>query len=107
MKILIIGGTGKTGQHLVAQGLEAGHCITVLARTTSKIKIENPNLTVVKGNILQHNSVVSAVKGQDAVLSALGHKRFFIPTSTLSKGTENLIRAMKNNNVPRLICITS
>ena len=44
---------------------------------------------------------------QDAVLSALGHKRFIIPTRILSKGTKNIINAMNKHNVKRFICITS
>ena len=45
--------------------------------------------------------------GQDAVLSALGHKRFFIRTNILSEGTKNIIHAMEKQNVNRFICVTS
>ncbi|MEJ1223663.1 NAD(P)-dependent oxidoreductase [Sediminicola sp. 1XM1-17] len=107
MKILIVGGTGKTGQHLITQGLEAGHYITVLARNPVKLKIEHHNLKVVQGNILQIKDIENAVRGQDAVLSALGHKRFLIPTTILSKGTANLINTMEEQHVKRLVCITS
>ncbi|MGY8914534.1 MAG: NAD(P)-dependent oxidoreductase [Flavobacteriales bacterium] len=107
MKILIIGGTGKTGRHLIAQALQDGHLLTVLARNPTKVKVDHPKLKIVQGNILQRNEVTEAVKGQDAVLSALGHKRFFISSSILSKGTTNLIGAMEEHNVQRLICITS
>jgi|GEM_PF-6488115 len=36
MKIAIFGGTGKTGKHLVLEALNAGHDVTILARTPSK-----------------------------------------------------------------------
>ena len=52
-------------------------------------------------------SLKNICKGQDAVLSALGHKRFFIKTTILSRGTKNIINAMNNNGVKRFICITS
>jgi nucleoside-diphosphate-sugar epimerase len=45
--------------------------------------------------------------GQEAVLSALGHKQYFYPTRTLSEGTRNILRAMETHGVPRLICETS
>ena len=47
------------------------------------------------------------MRGQEAVLSALGHKRFFYPTRILSKGTRNILRAMEAHGVPRLVCETS
>ena len=107
MKILIIGGTGGTGRELIEQGLEQGHIITALVRDPEKVKVNHPNLHVIKGNVLDFESVKTAIKDQDAVLSALGHKRFFIKTSILSKGTSNIVAAMKELNVKRFICITS
>ena len=50
-----------------------------------------------KGNVLDYASVEDVVKGQDAVLSALGHKKFLIKTTILSKGTKNIITAMKKH----------
>lgn len=107
MKIFIVGGTGKTGKELIKQGLERGHTITVLVRNPDKFKLNNPNLKIIKGNVLTPESLEMGIHGQDAVLSALGHKRFIIPTRILSKGTKNIINAMNNQNVKRFICITS
>jgi putative NADH-flavin reductase len=107
LKILIIGASGKTGQELVNQGLRRGNKITALVRNPSKFKLNAPNLRVVKGNVLDERSLDHAVQGQDAVLSALGHKKFIVPSSTLSEGTKNLIRSMTKHRVERLICITS
>ncbi len=107
MKLLIIGGTGGTGQELIKQALEQGHSLTALVRNPEKAKIAHQNLSVIKGNVLDFDKVQEAVAGQDAVLSALGHKRFFIKTTILSEGTKNIIKAMEKHNVKRFICITS
>ena len=107
MKLLIIGGTGGTGQELIKQALEQGHHLTALVRNPAKIKIVNQNLRVIKGNVLDYDQVQEVVAGQDAVLSALGHKRFFIKTNILSEGTKNIIQAMEKHQVNRFICITS
>jgi len=107
MKLFIIGGTGKTGRELIKQGLDQGHSITALVRNPNKVKLNDINLKVIKGNVLALDSFEKAIKEHDAVLSALGHKRFIIPTSILSKGTINIINAMKKHHVKRLICITS
>ncbi|TDQ30969.1 NAD(P)-dependent oxidoreductase [Zeaxanthinibacter enoshimensis] len=107
MRILIIGGTGKTGRELIKQGLAKGHTITVFARKPGKIREVHQNLRVVPGNILDPTTLAPALLNQDAVLSALGHKRFVIRTNTLSEGTKNLISGMEQLGVKRLICITS
>lgn len=107
MRIFIIGGTGKTGRELIKQGLEQGHLVTALVRNPDRIKNDNPNLSIIKGNVLNPESFEDLIKDHDAVLSALGHKRFIIKTSILSEGTKNIISAMKKNNVKRFICITS
>ncbi len=107
MKLTIIGGTGKTGKELLKQGLEAGHHITALVRNPKKVKIQHPNLKVVQGNVLNTADLAGIFKEKDAVLSALGHKRFLGPSRILSQGTENILQAMKTDKVSRFICITS
>ncbi len=107
MKLLIIGGTGGTGRQIIKQALEQGHQLTVLARNPAKLKLIHPNLQITKGNVLNFSDVENATIGQDAVLSALGHKRFIIKTSILSSGTKNIIKAMENHQVSRLINITA
>jgi putative NADH-flavin reductase len=107
MKLLIIGGTGGTGKELIKQALEQGHSLTALVRKPEKLKIAHPNLSIIKGNVLDFDKVQQAVEGQDAVLSALGHKRFLIKTNILSEGTKNIIHAMEKHQVNRFICITT
>ncbi len=107
MRVLVIGSTGGTGRQLVAQALERGHHVTAFARTPSKLQTQHERLTVVKGDVLDYSSVEAAVRGQDAVLSALGHKRWLFPTTILSDGTKNVIRAMEALGVRRLVCETS
>jgi nucleoside-diphosphate-sugar epimerase len=59
------------------------------------------------GDVLDYASVEAAARGQQAVLSALGHKRYFWPTRILSEGTRNLLRAMDSHGVRRFVCETS
>jgi uncharacterized protein YbjT (DUF2867 family) len=107
MKLIVIGGTGKTGRKLIEQGLARGHKITAIVRNAKTLKFNNPNLRIVKGDVLIPESLESTFKGQDAVLCTLGHKRFFIKTTILSRGTQNIINAMNKNGVNRFICTTS
>jgi putative NADH-flavin reductase len=106
-RILIVGATGGTGRELVMQALERGYRVTALVRDPSKLRIENRNLTLAKGDVLDYPSVEAAVRGQDAVVSALGHHRFLRPTRIQSRGTQNILNAMKTIGVSRFVGQTS
>ena len=106
-RILIVGATGGTGRQLVTQALERGHAVTALVRNPSRLRVDHPRLTVIQGDVLDEQSVDRVMHGQEAVLSALGHKRFFHPTRILSEGTRNILRAMETHGVRRLVCETA
>lgn len=103
MKILIIGATGGTGKAIVKHALDQGHAVTAFVRNPAKMTITHEELVVVKGNVLDYDSVDHAVQGHHAVISALGHKHFFLKNTILSDGTKNIIRAMEKHKVKRLI----
>lgn len=106
-RVLIIGATGGTGRELVAQALERGYEVTALVRNAAKLQITHARLTLTPGDVLDYDAVAAAMHGQDAVLSALGHKRYFYPTHILSEGTRNLLRAMAAHGAARFVCETS
>jgi putative NADH-flavin reductase len=70
MKIAVLGATGRTGRHVVALALEAGHHVRVLCRREGAIE-PHPALTVIIGE-LQSPAFAKTVEGCDAVISALG-----------------------------------
>jgi putative NADH-flavin reductase len=102
-----VGATGGTGRHLVTQALERGYEVTAFVRNPSRLRVDHSQLTVFQGDVLDPAAVDAAMRGQHAVVSALGHKRFFGSTRILSEGTGNILRAMETHGVPRLVCETS
>ena len=102
MRITVFGSTGGSGLEVVAQALQQSHNVTAFARTPSKLTIRNAQLRVVQGNAMNPSDVEAAVKGQDAVVSALGVSGHS-PITICSEGMKNIISAMKNNGVKRLI----
>lgn len=105
--ILLFGATGGTGAEILKQALEAGHYVTAVARTPTKITMAHANLRIVLGDIADAASIMKAFdKPYDAVISALG---VFLkePGTTLSDGTKNIIAAMKPHNLKRLIVVSS
>lgn len=106
MKILVFGASGGTGRELVTQALEQGHTVTAFLRDPAKIDgIQHANLSVVSGDALDPVAVANAVQGQDAVLVTIGAgpKR----TTIREDGTRNVVKAMQEAGVKRLICMSS
>jgi uncharacterized protein YbjT (DUF2867 family) len=98
MKLLVLGGTGRTGQHIVEQGLAKGHEITALVRDASKVTPRD-GLTVVTGTPTDADTLAGAAEGADAILVALNNPRtsdapWAKPISTdkiLTKVAQNII----------------
>jgi len=107
VRVLIVGATGGTGRELLRQALERGYAVSALVRDPSELGVTHPQLSVVRGDVLDAATVDAAVRGQDAVVSALGHRRFFGPTRILSDGTRHIVRAMQAHGVRRFVCETS
>ena len=95
MKILVFGASGKTGHQLVQQGLLQGPHITAFVRNPLKLKITNDKLKVIQGDVINYQMVEEAVKGQDAVLSALGASSAFKYDQSVVDGVGNIIKAMQ------------
>lgn len=106
MKIAIFGANGRTGILTVYQALNKGHLVTAFARKPSSVTIQHKNLRVVQGDILEYEKVKQAVEGQDVIISALGVESRK-PTTVLSEGTRNILRAMEECKVSRFICMSS
>jgi len=106
MKLAVFGATGGTGRQLVAQAIELGHDVTVIARTPAAVDLRSEQLTIVPGDVLDLSSFKRWIFGQDAVISALGvnHRR---PTTVYSEGTGNIVQAMRGAGVRRLIGLSS
>jgi hypothetical protein len=68
LKILVYGASGKLGTHVIDEALQRGHRVTAVSRDPSGITRTDPHLSVVRGNILDPESVASLVAGQDVVI---------------------------------------
>lgn len=105
MRILVVGATGPTGLEILKQGQKLGHEITAVVRHPEKTELTDA-VRVLKGDVTDIASLEKAVTNQDAVLCSLGSKLSRKPTTLLSGGTRNLVKAMQNAGVARLLCIT-
>jgi putative NADH-flavin reductase len=104
MKIVVFGATGSVGRLIVEQALEQGHIVTAFVRDPAKLGIEQTNLRIVQGDALDPAAVEAAVRGQDAVVCALGAGA---KGGIRAEGTRNIVRAMDKAGVRRLVCQSS
>jgi putative NADH-flavin reductase len=72
MKITVIGSTGRTGTHLVADGVRRGHRITAFTRRRNALADRDALAGVVHGDGRDPDAVVQAVTGADAVIAIVG-----------------------------------
>jgi putative NADH-flavin reductase len=107
MRILVVGATGGTGLEIVREALVRGHEVTAFVRRPGRLDVDHERVRESVGDVRDGSSVRAAVAGQEAVLSALGHKRWFYPNDILSGGTRTIVEAMRAEGVRRLICETS
>ncbi len=105
MKITILGATGQTGEILVKKALLRGHHVTAFARTPSKLNIQHHLLEKVEGDAMDAKQVRSAIKGADAVISVIAPTPKS-PDDLMQAAAENIVNAMKENNVDRLVWST-
>ncbi len=106
MNILIVGATRGIGRQLLEQALTSGHNVTALVRDPRRLALQHERLRVVKGDILDSDSVARVMAGQEAVCCTIGIKLPWPPVTVFSEGTRNLLQAMKKTGVRRLICVT-
>jgi putative NADH-flavin reductase len=111
MKIILWGATGLTGREVLNQALNDGYEVKAVVRNPELIEVEHANLSVVRGDALNPQSVQEAVAGGEVVISALGSGASIAeaskPTTIYSKGFANIVAAMRKHDIPRFIALTS
>lgn len=101
MNILVLGATGRVGSQIVTFALHDRHNVTVLVRTPEKLQINNENLTIIQGNVLNKDDIVRAMQGIGVVISSLNTDG----TTTLSESMLLIIEAMENEGIKRIITV--
>lgn len=103
MKIIVFGATGGTGKLIVSQALAKGHSVTAFVRDPAGLP-QDPHLRVIQGDALDFATVVNAVRGHRAVLSALG-ARTRKKADVLAEAIPNILEGMRQEYVTRLVVL--
>jgi putative NADH-flavin reductase len=104
MKLIVFGATGDVGRAAAAAASARGDQVTAFVRRPARLHVRQ--VRVVEGDALDAAAVADAIRGQDAVLSALGG-RPWRDSDVCERGTRNIVDAMREHGVRRLIVVSS
>lgn len=68
-RIVVLGGTGYAGRHIVVEAVNRGHEVIAISRSTPADAVDGASY--VQGSALEPSSLASAFDGADAVVSSL------------------------------------
>ncbi|XP_069631227.1 flavin reductase (NADPH) [Haliaeetus albicilla] len=105
--IVIFGAAGRTGLATLGQALEEGYTVMVLVRDRAWLPAQHQPAHVVLGDARDPTAVVEAVRGQDAIIILLGTRNDLSSTMVMSKGTKNIMTAMKTHGVHKVVACLS
>jgi putative NADH-flavin reductase len=105
MKLLILGATGGTGRSALKEAKALGHDVTAFVRDRSKLSAEEQaGVRVVTGALPEDESALAeAMRGQQAVISALGRGLSLKPEDLMKRCVPVILRTMGHTSVRRLI----
>jgi uncharacterized protein len=105
MKLIIFGATGMVGKQLVQQALFKKNHVKAFGRNVHTTDyLETENLQLVQGALFDEGEVLNAIKGCDAVISAIGGSMDGTD-KTRTLGIKNIIKQMQKAGVKRIIAI--
>jgi dihydroflavonol-4-reductase len=116
MKIFITGGTGFIGRHTVELLTKTNHQLVLLSRNTSSTsflsKLNNQNITLIKGDLTDEGSLLNGMKGCDAVINIAAHYTFWEPDKKIySKinviGTQNVMECSLKTGIKKIVHIST
>ncbi len=106
MRLFILGATGGTGRALIDQARTRGHRVTAFVRSPQKLGAPTDGLTVRRGDPRSVEELSAAIRGHDAVLSALGPPGPG-PTTILGESARSTVAAMQSTGVRRLLVVSA
>lgn len=100
-KVIIIGAGGSLAKYVIGVIKELGNIeLTLFLRSRSHLsKNESDNCTIIEGDALNYNDVKNAIAGQDVVYVNLA--------GNLEPMIKNIVKSMQENEVRRIIAISS
>ncbi|HEV3376079.1 MAG TPA: NAD(P)H-binding protein [Thermoleophilaceae bacterium] len=106
--IAVFGATGRTGKPFTKLALDKGYEVRALVRNPSKLEINDPDLTVIEGDLTDVTKVEETIRGSGAVLLLVGMSPTVRkPAHVRETAARNVLAAMEATGVKRLIRLSN
>ncbi|MEL6603988.1 MAG: NAD(P)-dependent oxidoreductase [Cyanobacteria bacterium J06614_10] len=111
MKLLVTGSSGFLGKYVVATALRRGHHVRAVVRPATDISniawSTHPHVEFARFDLRRRVGIAESLSGVDAVLHLAASKAgdFYAQFGGTVLATENLLMAMAETNVKRLVAI--
>ncbi|MGB6131857.1 MAG: hopanoid-associated sugar epimerase [Acidobacteriaceae bacterium] len=113
MKLFLTGATGFVGSHVAREAASRGASLRLLVRRTSNLSnLEGLSAETVTGDLLESESLRSAIRGCDAVMHAAADYRLWVRNPDVMyrsnvEGTRALLRIAREESVRRVVYTSS
>lgn len=105
MKICVFGADGRTGVEVVNYAVGQGFDVVAFVYSENSNKYFPKDVVIKKGDVLNYENVLDAIKSSDAVISVLGHIKGSLPLMQ-TNGITNIVLAMKELGIKRVLSLT-
>ena len=106
LKLTLVAATGGVGRQLLAQALTAGHSLTAVVRNPAALADAGVRTVPLDLGAADPAALVEAIRGADAVLSALGRRRA-ADQGIAARGTRALVQAMEAAGTRRIVVVSA
>jgi uncharacterized protein len=107
MKIIVVGATGNIGKQVVKEALSRGHQVTGVVRDPNAVEAPDPRVRLIKADATRSEDVARAVKGADAVVSAISPRPNArgLPAPSLQANARALVDGLRRAGVKRVLYV--
>lgn len=115
MRILVLGGSGGVGRHVLAQAVARGHDVVALVRAGSEVDAP-AGVTVVRDDPVREGALEAVTPGREVVVSSLGIRRgnplnpwspILGPHDFASAVARRIVAAMRAAGVPKVVAVST
>jgi uncharacterized protein YbjT (DUF2867 family) len=111
MKAFVAGATGETGRRIVQELVDRRIPVRAMVRDITKAQAILPaEVELIVGNVLDFDSIVTAIGDSTVILCATGAKPSLDPTGPYQvdcQGTKNLVDAAKSKDIQQFVFVSS
>jgi hypothetical protein len=108
--LLVLGGSGRTGAHVLDHAARRGHHVRALVRNPDKVQAP-AGVELIQGTPANIDDIRKAAQGTDAVISALNNARTsdnpwanpVSPPMFMTDATRNTLTVMREQDIPRIV----